>query len=181
MSREISRNWGELGADLGSFRKYNIALLFSDTCGGAVLAPFGWRNLDEGTAVAGCGCDGCVPPDGNPQLTQTANMMSNHALLLPLVQGWGRAVRKRLVGAQDLVHQQQQDVRDRNHGRSFFPSRLTGDPPELLFQKAVLLERGRPSAFRQSTSQPRIAPQWCVCFCFSPHCGCCRGTPPPTN
>jgi hypothetical protein len=93
---------------------------------------FWWAALPNtvGLAYAWSGRSGHW--NGDSQFAQPPDMVSDQALLLPLVERRRGPVLKRLVGLQHLIDQQQQSVRDRDEGGSFLPTRFAGDSPELF-------------------------------------------------
>src|SRR5579862_5554501 len=95
--------------------------------------------------------------NGNTKFAQTADMMTNHSLLLWFSERWRFTVLERLSGFQCPMDQHQHDMRHGNEGGRLVPARSAGDAPELVPERAVLGGRRSPDAFRQRASQPRIA------------------------
>ena len=70
--------------------------------------------------------------------------MSDQPLLLALLERWQPLVLVGLARAENLIDENQQGVSDRHHSRGLVAPRLGTDPPELVFEKAILLGRGGP-------------------------------------
>src|SRR5471030_2072967 len=94
--------------------------------------------------------------DGDTQLAQPSNVVTNKALPPWLVQNGFVSLGIRFPGVQDLINQRQNRVSRGNHRWRLRAPRLGGDAPKLVFQKAVLLGRRRPRTLRQRAAQPGI-------------------------
>ena len=79
-------------------------------------------------------------------------MMSDHPLLLALVENWSPLVLVGLASAESVIDENQQCVSDRHDSRCLLSPRLGGNPPELVLNEAILLCRGSPGALGQSAS-----------------------------
>ena len=90
--------------------------------------------------------------DRNAKFSESADMMSNHPLLLALVENRHSFVLVGLAGVESLIDENQQGVSDSHDSRCLLSPRLGGNPPELVLDEAVFLCRSGPGALGQSAS-----------------------------
>src|SRR5215469_17844834 len=88
-----------------------------------------------------CAGTGVLAMHPDTQLSEAADMMPDHALLVARVRNWSLLFQVGLSGAENLVGENQQAVGDRDDRRRLLAPRLGGDPPELALEEAILLGR----------------------------------------
>ena len=88
----------------------------------------------------------------NTQLSESADMMPDHPLLVAWVRNRRLLFLVGLPGAENLIGENQQAVSGRDDRRRLLAPRLGGDPPELVLEEAIFLGRGSPGALGQSAS-----------------------------
>ena len=86
------------------------------------------------------------------QLSEAANMMPDHPLLVAWIRNGRLLFLVGLSRAENLIGENQQAVGDRDDRRCLLAPRLGGDPPELVLEEAMLFGRGGPRALGQSAS-----------------------------
>ena len=84
--------------------------------------------------------------DRNAKFSESADMMSNHPLLLAWVENRHSLVLVGLAGVESLIDENQQGVSDSHDSRCLLSPRLGGNPPELVLDEAILRGRSGPGA-----------------------------------